>query len=241
MSQMILTAAAMAVCAVVMGRVLFWIDGTAFVNRCSRRLMGIIPWDFEEIKSSFIGIWYYILPLTFTAVFCIVFDHNIFSCFIMDPEDLWCIPVTIIGEMGVVTMMSGLLTLFSDKKDWAGEIGNISWIKSIRKRNKSVVFLVPVLGALVEEVFFRGTVFMIIFSEFQSAGSIGAFIVSGLLFTVEQVLFTGNGSQCLSMVFGSIGISFVACASAAYTGSILPCLLAHECFLIFYFGRFRYY
>ena len=75
----------------------------------------------------------------------------------------------------------------------------------------------------------------------EDAAEIAAADLTGILFALEQALFTSSGRQCLSMVLASLGISFVACVSTAYTGSFLPCLLADECFLVFYFGRFRYY
>lgn len=75
----------------------------------------------------------------------------------------------------------------------------------------------------------------------EDTAEIAAADLTGILFALEQALFTSSGRQCLSMVLASLGISFVACVSTAYTGSFLPCPLAHECFLVFYFGRFRYY
>lgn len=75
----------------------------------------------------------------------------------------------------------------------------------------------------------------------EDTAEIAAADLTGILFALEQALFTSSGRQCLSMVLASLGISFVACVSTAYTGSFLPCLLEHECFLVFYFGRFRYY
>ena len=75
----------------------------------------------------------------------------------------------------------------------------------------------------------------------EDTAEIAAADLTGILFALEQALFTSSSRQCLSMVLASLGISFVACVSTAYTGSFLPCLLAHECFLVFYFGRFRYY
>ncbi|MDD6298446.1 type II CAAX prenyl endopeptidase Rce1 family protein [Hornefia butyriciproducens] len=241
MNGMIITIIAMLICSVIMGRILFWIDGTKFVSTASRRLMNRIPWDYEEIKASFIGIWYYIVPLAFTAGFSVLFDFNPLNYLLLKLRYIGWIPLTILAELSMVTMLSGCLTLFSDRTDWSGEIGNISWIKSVQKRNKAVVPLVPVLGALVEEVFFRGTVFLILFTRFDGAGFLVSFLASGALFAVEQVLFTDNRNQRLSMCLASVGIAFVACVSTAYTGSFLPCLLAHECFLVFYFGRFRYY
>lgn len=231
----------MTAASVVMGRIMFWVDGKKFINRLSRKATEYISWDHGEIKASLIGIWYYIVPLVATAVFCITFRYNIFSYLYIKPEYLGYILLTILAEMSIVTMMSGSLTLFSPKADWAGDIGDISWIQSVHKRNKKVAPLVPILGAFVEETFFRGTVFLILYTEIPVMGMTGAAAVSGLLFTIEQALFTSSSRQCLSMVLASLGISFVACVSTAYTGSFLPCLLAHECFLVFYFGKFRYY
>lgn len=241
MTMLALTLAAMTAAAVVMGRVLFWVDGSNGINRLSRKAMSILNWDFGEIKASMIGIWYYIVPLIFIIGFSLVYRYNIFRYLWIEPEYLGYIPLTILAEMSIVTMMSGSLTLFSAKADWAGDIGDISWIQSIHKRNKKIAPLVPLLGAFFEETLFRGTIFLVLYTNFPVLGFVGAAAVSGVLFTLEQALFTNSGRQCLSMVLASLGISFVACVSTAYTGSFLPCLLAHECFLVFYFGKFRYY
>ena len=241
MTILAVTLAAMTAAAVVMGRILFWVDGRSGINKLSRKVMGILNWDFEEIKASVIGIWYYIVPLIFIIGFGVIYKHNIFQYLWIEPEYLGYIPLTILAEMSIVTMMSGSLSLFSAKVDWAGDIGDISWIQSIHKRNKKIAPLVPLLGAFFEETFFRGTIFLVLYINFPVLGFAGAAAVSGVLFALEQALFTSSGRQALSMVLASLGISFVACVSTAYTGSFLPCLLAHECFLVFYFGKFRYY
>ncbi len=62
MQTLMLTLSAMLICSLVMGRILFWLDNTAFINGISRRLLAFIPWDYEEIKSSFLGLWYYLRP-----------------------------------------------------------------------------------------------------------------------------------------------------------------------------------
>ena len=62
MQTLMLTLSAMLICSLVMGRILFWLDNTAFINGISRRLLAFIPWDYEEIKSSFLGLWYYLPP-----------------------------------------------------------------------------------------------------------------------------------------------------------------------------------
>lgn len=235
------TLLSMTAASVIMGRIMFWLDGTGFINRLSRKAMGHINWDHGEIRVSLTGMWYYIVPAVAATVFCIAFRYDIFRYLYISPEYLGYIPITVLAEMSIVTMMSGSLTLFSSKADWAGDIGEISWIQSIHQRNRKIAPLVPILGALVEEFFFRGTVFLILYTEFPMLGFPGAAGVSALLFTMEQALFTNSLRQCLSMVLASLGISFVACVSTAYTGSFLPCLLAHECFLVFYFGKFRYY
>lgn len=240
MYDYILLVALFTVMSVIMGRILFWIDGKKFINNFSRKLMDFIPWDYEEIKSSVIGAAYYITPLIFIVILCIVFDYNLLTFFMIDLQYLPYIAVTIFAELSVITMLSGCLTLFSSTANWTNEIGNISWITSIKKRNKLVAPLVPILGALFEETFFRGMVFMMLYTKYPEYGIVPPMVLSAVLFSVEQMLFTNNGKQGLSMFLGSMGISVVACISSAYTGSILPCVLAHQCFLVFYFGRFKF-
>ena len=133
MTELAAAVVVMLICSAVMGRILFWIDNTRMTDRITRRLMDYLSWDYEEIKASAVGVWYYLTPAAFIAVFCIVFDHNIFSYLQIGLQDLGYIPVTILAEMSVVTMVSGSLTLVSDRVDWTADIGNISWISSIQK------------------------------------------------------------------------------------------------------------
>ena len=57
--------------------------------------------SYFQIKASAVGVWYYLTPAAFIAVFCIVFDHNIFAYLRIDLQDLGYIPVTILAEMSV--------------------------------------------------------------------------------------------------------------------------------------------
>ena len=241
MNELLLTIAVMAAGTVIMGRICYWVDGTAFINNAARAMMDHIPWDYGEIKSSLIGIWYYLAPMIFIAAFCLVFRFNIFKYIMISPEYLAYIPLTILAEFSVTTMLSGVLTLFSEKVDWKNDIGDITWIQSIHQHNKLVAPLVPLLGAFVEEWFYRGIVFLILYLYFPQAGFIGAALVSGILFSIDQILFTDKKSQAFSMVIASLGITLVACTSIVITNSFLPCLIAHECFLIMYSGMFMYY
>ena len=242
MDKLILTIAMMTLWAVIMGRILFWIDKSRLMDHAAGKLMDIFPWQYEELKASLIGIWYYITPLLFIIASCFVYDFPIWNYFRISFDDLFLIPITMCAEISIITLLSGSLTLLSETVDWSQDIGNISWIQSIHKRNRRIAPFVPILGAFVEELFFRGTIFLILYiNYYEILGFWGATAVSAILFAVEQALFTDKKSQCLSMLLGSIGISLVACTSVAYTESILPCLLAHECFLVFYFGKFKYY
>lgn len=225
--------------AVVYGRILFWIEKYKKLNSLVRRLMNIIPWTFDEIRASLIGMVYYFVPLVFTLSLCIFFKFNLLKFFTIKLEFVPYILITIIGQLGVISMLSGSLTLVSSKVNWASEIGNISWISSIKSRNKLVAPFVPILGAFFEEVFFRGVVFLLVYNVFPEFGIIPPLILSILLFSLQQILFTENKNQAISMAFGSFGVATVACISIAYTASILPCVLAHQLFLVFYFGRFK--
>lgn len=200
-----------------------------------------IPWEYEEIQSSLIGLVYYLVPCLFIVALCVPYRFNIFSYFTLQPRDIPFVLLTILGELSVITMLSGCLTLVSQTTDWTKEIGNIAWIDSIRHRNKIIAPFVPVFGAFFEEVFFRGIVFLLVYVNFPEYGFLLPLFLSNILFALQQVLFTNNRKQALSMALGSVGIATVACTSIVYTASILPCLLSHITFLIFYFGRFKLY
>lgn len=140
MTELAVAVAAMLICSAVMGRILFWIDNTPMTDRITRKLMDYLSWDYEEIKASAVGVWYYLTPAAFIAVFCIVFDHNIFAYLRIDLQDLGYIPVTILAEMSVVTMVSGSLTL--SPTGWTGRrisaisAGSVPYRKGTRRSRR---------------------------------------------------------------------------------------------------------
>ena len=108
-------------------------------------------------------------PAAFIAVFCIVFDHNVFAYLRIDLQDLGYIPVTILAEMsgnyGVRFADS-----VSDRVDWTADIGNISWISSITEEEQGGRAAGSSARSSGGRVLFRGTLFLILYLHFEQLG-----------------------------------------------------------------------
>jgi membrane protease YdiL (CAAX protease family) len=93
----------------------------------------------------------------------------------------------------------------------------------------------PLGTAIVEEIFFRGAVFLILMRRFPQTGPYVPILVCTVLFVVQQVLQTDTFGQGLILLIGSTSISIVGCMAMLYTGSFLPTLLCHAAYAFFYF------
>ncbi len=239
MAKYIVLCVIIVIATIVYGLILFWLDKCVFVNRLARKILTHSKWTYEEIRASLIGVVYYLFPLMILVPMFIIFRFDIFCYLLIKPSYLFYILLTILAEFSAVTLTSGLLTMFSEKTDWTNEIRNIVWIQSIKKRNPSVAPFVPLLGSLAEEFFFRGFIFLFMYTQFPQFGFVFPMLWSSILFALQQILFTKNSKQGLSMILGSVMINLIGCIAIVYTGSMLPGIIAHACFVFFYIGRMK--
>jgi hypothetical protein len=226
--------------AVFYGKILFLLSGNPTLKKLTRHIMRYSTLQYEQIRASLLGLFYYVTPAAFIAVLCIVYQFNIFQYFLMDVRYLPYLLIGILAELSVTAMLSGLFGIFSPKTDWVKEISSIPWIDSIKDRPPALAPLVPLLGSFFEECYFRGVVFLMVCIQYPQYGWLAPFILSAVLFSLQQMLYTNNSKQAFSMLLGSVGVSCVGCMLIMLTGSLLPALVAHQSFVLLYFQRFSF-
>jgi membrane protease YdiL (CAAX protease family) len=97
-----------------------------------------------------------------------------------------------------------------------------------------MLVLSPLATALLEEVFFRGAVFLILIEKLPQAGAYWAILLCTVVFALHQVIQTDTFGQGAILLIGSTSISVVGCIVTLHTRSFLPTLLCHSAYVVFY-------
>ncbi|MBS2963476.1 CPBP family intramembrane metalloprotease [Actinocrinis puniceicyclus] len=116
--------------------------------------------------------------------------------------------------------------------DVPGEIARIRWIASILSLPGSARWAVPAAAAVVEELVFRGAVFVGLGA--RGGGFALACAVSTAIFTIGQIVLVSTPVQAFVMGTSGLTLGLVGCLLVAATGSILPAVVLHASFAGFY-------
>lgn len=116
--------------------------------------------------------------------------------------------------------------------DVPGEIARIRWIASILALPAAARWVVPATAAVVEELVFRGAVFL-------GLGACGAAFplacaLSTAIFALGQIVLVSTAVQAYVMGTSSLTLGIVGCLLTAAAGSILPAVVLHASFAGFY-------
>lgn len=230
----------LALFAIMYGKIIFIIAKTEFFSVLVRKVMNYCCLSKSEIENSLLGVIYYLYPLCIIVIMCLVFKYPVYAWLYINVNDMLYIVIAIIAFISVMSAISGVATIISPKTNWINVISSTSWIVSVNVRKKWLKFVALVLGACCEEFFFRGLCFGLVYYLFPENPIWIALLFSSFLFGVQQSLFSSQKLGKLLFMMASIGLGLVAGCFMLYTNSILPSLIAHEFFVVFYFKKFDF-
>jgi membrane protease YdiL (CAAX protease family) len=144
------------------------------------------------------------------------------------------IPLAFIAQNSLTGLMMQLLIVAKPTMNVFWELTTIRWVRYTMIMPGFMRVISPLGAAVLEEVFFRGAVFLILINNFPQTGAYFPILVCTALFVVQQVLQTDTLGQALILLIGSTSISVVGCIVTLYTGSFLPTLLCHTAYAFFY-------
>ena len=199
----------------------------SFIMRYSRS--GLDP-----IRAYLAWSIYLLTGLAGSGVLLAAFRLDLLGYSALEPRYAVFIPVGIIAQVSLSSLILMLIASLNTKADWFSVVLNIPWVRISALLPRYLSLLYPLSGAFVEELFFRGTVFLILLIYFPQAGIVVPVLVSSVLFVIQQVLNTDSLTQGLLISIGSVTISVVGCLLILLTGSLLPALLCHELYAVFY-------
>ncbi|MEB7954577.1 CPBP family glutamic-type intramembrane protease [Enterococcus faecalis] len=218
------------------------VDGLAkskTVSKISLRLMNYFRVPLDKIKFFVIWFSYIAISLSGTMICCFVYKINLTN-YLISNSIFDVILYTIIGFIFQFEVSSVLLLIFSILKsdtNWYRIVSEITWVKVSFNLPRKVRILYPTSAALFEELFFRCSVFLVLITKFDWVPLPISTLIVTMLFVIEQVVCTQKLKQAIAMSAGSLAISLAGCLMIVITGSILPAIICHEMYVIFYLKK----
>ena len=225
--------------AIATGVSVFWgrinrIGYSRLITSLVRFVMHSSKMNAELIRCYLVWGIYVLVGLAAAVLLLLAYQVNLVSYLNLNPAYLPIIPLTFVAQNSLTGLLIGMLIVGWPSLNLFSELARIPWISYTLIMPPSMRVLSPLGAAIVEEVFFRGSVFLVLLTRFPETGASFAILVCTLLFVVEQVLQTDTLGQALILLVGSASISIVGCIAMLYTGSFLPALICHPAYAFFY-------
>lgn len=223
---------------------IFWGKSTKIFLE-SRLIQGIVEyimqysrWHADKIRFAILWAAYLLVPILGSLLCYLVFDMP-FLEFIRLKNVQESLFYTILGFVVQFQLSAFLVLLISAIKseiNWYQVIRSIGWVSVSYNLPKSIRFFYPTSSAFLEEMFFRGSVFMVLYTQFPEIPVWVSIGIVCLLFIIQQAINTQEPIQAVAISMGAISISLVGCLLILATDSILPAILCH----MLYVGMYLY-
>ncbi len=194
---------------------------------------------YSKMKADFIQsylVWsiYMLTGLVAAVALLTAYQVNLLRFLTLDPRYFSVIPLAFIAQNSLTGLMMQLLLLAKPAVNIFSELTSVLWVRYTLMMPGVMRVISPLCAAMIEEVFFRGAVFLILIKDFPQTGAYWSIFVCTALFVLQQVLQTDTLGQGLIFLVGSTSVSVVGCISILYTGSFLPTLLCHAAYAFVY-------
>lgn len=185
--------------------------------------------------SVFATVYYCTMPIVGSILLGRIAGFNIMPMFQVSTDIVWYVALilSIIGAMTLSSMGISIMYVIQPRIDVPGEISRIRWMQGIYNCPKKIAWVLPMVSATVEELFFRGALLTALMSS-QTLSFTGALIIVTLLFLYGQVILTETKIQAVVLTIASIVISVVGGLLFVYCKSIIPPIVMHASFAGFY-------
>lgn len=200
-----------------------------------RTVMKVSTLSEQLIRSYVVLAGYLVVGIVGSALFLVVFQVDIAQFAGMPLEEWWIVPLAFIAENSFTGLVMQLVLLVRPQWNVTSDLNGVLWVRHTRALPRAMRPIAPLCTALTEEMYFRGTLFVILMARFGSVGTYWAVTICTLLFVLQQVLQTDTLGQAFIFVVGSTSVSVIGCLTIVYTGSIIPTLLCHAGYASLYF------
>ncbi len=205
-----------------------------FKNRIKLTLSSLFGIPVTYAFSVFETVIYCTLPLLSTIIIAIVGDIRISDLFgkVHVGHMLIITSLATISAMSIMAIL--LIFVMSAHKniDISTEMSKVRWISGINVFPRKVAWIIPMISACFEEVFFRGAFFNSLIHAGLNIGVTTGIVT--LAFVINQCILADTLNQRIILGTSSFAISVVGCIAYLSCGSLIPSLVMHASFAGFY-------
>jgi len=222
----------------VWGRALWYFDerSEAF-RRWVLFAMGFSRCNLSEMRSLLLSAIYYGLGLLASILFAIAFGLKASSLISFSGSHVGMVVLGTVGEISLVNLFSSFCCRITGQgPERFVEIEEIPWIKGLRQLPARAVPLAAALAGMIEELFFRGVLLRIL-TEWRMMPALVAVAITGVLFCLQQLVQVRTAFQAMITGCGCVAISLVGGLLVVVTGSVVPALLSHASFVVFFMAK----
>jgi membrane protease YdiL (CAAX protease family) len=188
----------------------------------------------ELIRSCLVWSIYMLAGLVAPVVLLVAYRIDFSPYFALNPGYFILIPLAFIGQNSMTGLLMQLVIVARPTLNVFMELTSIPWVSYTLAMPSMMRVLSPLGAAVLEELFFRGAVFLILINRFPEIGVVLPVVICTVLFVMQQVLQTNTVGQGLILAVGSTSVSVVGCIVTLCTGSFLPTLLCHTAYAFIY-------
>ncbi|MBO4471193.1 MAG: CPBP family intramembrane metalloprotease [Clostridia bacterium] len=207
------------------------------VSRLALRLMGFIRAPLDKIRFFVIWFAYILIGLLGTAACCVIFGISFCPSLFFGWDTLLFTVAGFILQLEISSVILLICSVFKSDTNWYRIISEINWVKVSFNLPRKIRVLYPTSSALFEELFFRCSVFLVLVTHFNWVPLPVSMLIVTFLFIIEQVVCTQKFKQAVAISAGAVAISLAGCLMIAVTGSILPAIICHELYVVFYLKK----
>jgi membrane protease YdiL (CAAX protease family) len=222
------------------GRALWYADEqSSLFRRAQYAVMGYSRWRPAQVRSLLLSAWYYGLGLAAITAFATVARLHPGRLFAIESAHL---APTLLGLVAVISLTNLGVDLACRVTRQGPEqfaaLREVPWIRGLGELPSGLAPVAGAVGGIIEEVFFRG-VLLWIASEKLGIPPWAAVTLVGALFCLQQMLQLRTGFQVMVIGCGCVAISLVGGLLVVLTRSVIPAIICHGSFVIFFLGHRR--
>ena len=224
---------------VLWGRVLWLCDEKlSTIRQLVFFAMGRTRLQMGEMRSLILSAIYYAVGLLLALLLTTAFGLPPSQFVFVKVNDVFYVVLGIIGEISLATLLVqiGAIAIGERGPQRFAEVSKIPWIKGLRALPPQIVPLVAAVAGAVEEFFFRGVVLGILAWKLYVPPPL-AIVIAGGLFCVQQLLQIRTPFQAVVILSGCISISIVGGLLVVIQGSVVPAILCHASFVVFFMAQ----
>lgn len=197
--------------------------------------MAISKLSLIEARSIVKGLVYVLTCLGAIVGFAFAYRLRVSRVIGMGPDLIVPSLLGVLAELSLTALLTkAMIDLFFPRGINVGqEVRSIPWLRAVLQSPASIVQVAVVSSAMLEEMFFRGIVLSILVTEYGVNAST-SIVISGCLFTCQQVVQLRTRYQVGIIGVSCIAISLVGGTLVLLTGSVLPAAISHASFVVFY-------